>query len=69
MVRVRKTVLWRVVVMVVIEPSIALVRVATELVTMACVSVVGTTAAEELIAAATEAGTTVVWTGTTAVMM
>jgi len=34
-VRVRKMVLWRVVVMVVIEPSIALVSVATELVAMA----------------------------------
>jgi len=34
-VRVRKTVLWRVVVIVVIEPSIALVSVATELVAIA----------------------------------
>ena len=59
-VRVRKMVLWRVVVIVVSEPSTALVKVATELVAMAWVSVVGTTAAEELIAAATEAGTTVV---------
>jgi len=59
-VRVRKMVLWSVVVIVVSEPSTALVSVATELVAMACVSVVGITAAEELIAAATEAGTTVV---------